>query len=458
MHMKPLSLETIARVTGGRYVGPDTQRAVCITGVVRDNRHVQPGNLFVCIRGARADGHSFAPAAWAAGAACCLMQQAPEDAAGPYVLVDSTLDALRALAKYYRSLFDIPVVGVTGSVGKTSAKEMTAAVLSRRFRVLKTPENLNNEIGVPLTVLRLCAEHQAAVIEMGISDFGEMSRLADIVRPDVCIMTNIGYCHLDALGDLDGVLRAKSEVFQFMKPESTAVLCGDDARLAALDPGVRKITFGLGGENAVRAENVENLGFEGVGCEIVHGGERFAVRIPAFGSHMVLAALAAAAVGLTLGLSGTEIAAGIADFRAVGGRANVRKNGSLTVIDDCYNANPNSVAAALTSLAHVSGRRVAILGDMLELGRDTDQLHRDVGVLAGKLGIDALICCGRSAEYIYKGLISTGIKIPAWNFPMKEALLRTLPSLIQPGDTILVKASHGMHFEQLVDALLALEV
>lgn len=457
MSMKPLSLETIARVTGGRYVGPDALRGTCITGVVRDNRQVQPGNLFLCIRGARADGHSFAPAAYAAGAACCLAEQPLDNAAGPYILVDSTLRALRALAAHYRTLFRIPVVGVTGSVGKTGAKEMTAAVLSRRFNVLKTPENLNNEIGVPLTVLSLQEEHQAAVIEMGISDFGEMSRLADIVRPDICIMTNIGYCHLEALGDLEGVLRAKSEVFQFMKPDATAVVCGDDELLGTFDPGIRKITFGLGRQNTVHAENVRNLGFEGIVCDIVHGDSRISAHIPAFGSHMVLAALAAAAVGLTLGLSDEEIVRGIADFQPVGGRANVRRSGYITVIDDCYNANPNSVSAALLSLAGIQGRRVAVLGDMLELGTNSDQLHRDVGVLVGKLGIDALICCGKSAEFIYKGLISTGIRIPAWHFPMKEALLHTLPSLIRRDDTVLVKASHGMHFEELVRALLELQ-
>ena len=457
MNMKPLSLETIAQVTGGRYVGADAQRQTCITGVVRDHRQIQPGNLFVCIQGARVDGHNFAGAAYASGAACCLAEHPLAQAAGPYILVDSTLRALRALAGYYRTLFDIPVVGVTGSVGKTSAKEMTAAVLSQRFQVHKTQENLNNEIGVPLTILGLRAEHQAAVIEMGISDFGEMSRLAEMVRPDICIMTNIGYCHLEALGNLEGVLRAKSEVFQFMRPDTVAVVCGDDALLSAYDPGIRKITFGLGPQNTVHAENVRNLGFDGVTCDVVHSAGQFAVRIPAFGSPMVLAALAASAVGLTLGLTDAEISQGIADYQPVGGRANVRKSGYITVIDDCYNANPNSVSASLASLASISGRRVAILGDMLELGKNSDQLHRDVGVLAAKLGIDALICCGKNAEFIYKGLISTGLETPAWHFPMKEALLRTLPSLIRQNDTVLVKASHGMHFEQIVDELMTLQ-
>ena len=186
MKMKPLSLQTISEVTKGRLIGSKQESQTCITGVVRDNREVEPGNLFLCIKGERVDGHSFANAAFSAGAACCLAEKEIPDAAGPYILVSSTLEALKELGKYYRSLFRIPVIGITGSVGKTSAKEMTAAVLAEKFNVLKTPENLNNEIGVPLTLLALREEHEAAVVEMGISDFGEMSRLADMVRPSVC--------------------------------------------------------------------------------------------------------------------------------------------------------------------------------------------------------------------------------------------------------------------------------
>ena len=233
MGMKPLTLETIARVTHGAYVGDDVFKNTCITGAVRDNREVVEGCLFVCIRGARVDGHSYANTAFDAGAACCLCERPIEEARGPYVLVESTLSAIKMLGEYYRGLFSIPIIGVTGSVGKTTAKEMVAAVLSSRFNVLKTPENLNNELGVPLTLLSLREEHEAAVIEMGISDFGEMRRLAAMVRPDIVLMTAIGYCHLEKLGDLSGVLRAKSEVFEYMKPEGLAVVNGDDALLAA---------------------------------------------------------------------------------------------------------------------------------------------------------------------------------------------------------------------------------
>jgi UDP-N-acetylmuramoyl-tripeptide--D-alanyl-D-alanine ligase len=454
MGMKPLTLETIARVTGGEYIGDGTLKNTCITGVVRDNREAYEGCLFLCIKGERADGHSFANKAFEAGAACCLAEKPLIEPCGPYVLVESTLQALKALGEYYRSLFDIPVVGVTGSVGKTTAKEMTAAVLSQKYNVLKTPENLNNEIGVPLTLLSLRAEHQAAVIEMGISSFGEMRRLAKMVRPDICLMTTIGYSHLETLGDLEGVLRAKSEVFELMKPMSLAVVNGDDALLRGFDPpGMRKITFGLGMHNDYRAARIETLGTAGVTCSIVSHGAHISVLIPAFGSHVVLGALPAAAIGRYLGLTDEEIRLGLLNFSTVGGRANIVETGYITIIDDCYNANPNSVSAAIKSLCTLEGRKVAILGDMLELGRDSEELHRSIGILAGQAGVDCLICCGAQAEYIFKGLISTGSEIESWHFPLKDAFFSVLPSLIKKGDNVLVKASHGMHFEEITEEL-----
>lgn len=453
MNMKPLSLETIAAVTGGIYHGDSTLRQTCITGVVRDNREVQPGNLFLCIKGNRTDGHRFAPQAFAAGAACCLAERIPENTTGPVIVVQSTLQALKLLGEYYRSLFTIPIIGVTGSVGKTTAKEMTAAVLSQKYCVLKTPANLNNEIGVPLTLLSLREEHEAAVVEMGISDFGEMTRLAKMVRPTICIMTTIGYCHLENLIDLDGVLKAKSEVYQYMAPDAYAIVNGDDEKLRAFDPGVRRITFGLGAENDYRGTNIRSMGTLGVACDITSKSGQFHVKIPAFGSHMVLAALPAAAVGHILGLSDAEITRGFLSYSAVGGRANVSETGYIILIDDCYNANPNSVTAALLSLAALPGRKVAILGDMKELGADADNLHREVGVLADKCGIDCLICCGDKAVFIYKGIISCGTECEAWYFPMKDALLSVLPSLIHEGDNVLVKASHSMQFEEITEAL-----
>jgi len=452
MNMKPLTLETAANVTGGRFVGDEALKSVCITSVIRDSRAVTPGSLFLCIPGAKADGHDFAGRAYAAGAVCCIAEREFPDAAGPYILVESTLSAVKKLGAYYRSLFPIPVVGVTGSVGKTTAKEMIAAVLSEKYRVLKTSENLNNELGVPLTLLSLREEHEAAVIEMGISEFGEMSRLAEMARPDICVMTVIGCCHLENLGDLDGVLRAKGEVFRYMKPDSVAVLNGDDEKLKAFDPGVRKVTFGFGAENDFVAFDMKNLGFDGVSFSLK--GPALSIpdaRIPAFGQHLVSAALAAAAVGRLLGLTGEEIARGFLRYAPVGGRANVISTGPLTIIDDCYNANPDSVRASLSSLAMLGGRKTAILGDMNELGKNTEALHRETGVFAAGTGIDLTVCCGALAKHIADGCAEHGGN--TLYFPDKEMLLAHLGDFVRPGDTVLVKASHSHHFEEIVRAL-----
>ena len=452
MKMKPITLEKIAEVTGGRYFGPRHFRNDRITGVSADSRYVEEGSLFVCIRGTRVDGHDFAKDAVEIGKASCRLAEKELNDGYPYVLVDSTTQAIKALAAYYRSLLTIPVIGIVGSVGKTTAKEMTADVLSRKFCVLKTPANLNNELGVPLTLLSICEEHEAAVIEMGISDFGEMRRLAEMVRPDICVMTSIGYCHLEKLCDLQGVLQAKSEVFESMEPDAIAVVNGDDAMLRDFDPGIRKVTFGLDENNDYRAENVENLGFSGISCDICDEKICVFTLIPAFGTHIVYGALAAAAVGRILGVDGEDVMRGIAEYRPVGGRANVIDTGYITVIDDCYNANPNSMSASLKSLCSLKGKRCAILGDMNELGSDSNELHRQMGVYAADKKIDLLICVGEASEHIYNGYISADGQ-NGYYFKTKEELYPQLPGFFNKKDIVLVKASHGMAFEDIVEEL-----
>ena len=459
MKMKPVTLEKIAEVTGGAFFGPRFSRKDRITGVTTDSREVEPGNLFVCIKGARVDGHNFAEKAAASGAVCRLSERRLDDGC-PYILVDDTLKALRDLAAYYRSLFQIPVIGIIGSVGKTTAKELTAAVLLREKCVLKTHANLNNEIGVPLTLLNLREEHEAAVVEMGISDFGEMRILAEMVRPDIVVMTSIGYCHLEKLGDLKGVLRAKSEVFEFTEPDSVAILNGDDVNLRGLDTGTNVVTYGLGENNDYRAENLESLGFKGISCDIVGPDMRIFALIPAFGSHIAYGALAAAAVGRTLGISPENILRGLADYHPVGGRANVSYTDLVTIIDDTYNANPNSMAAAVRSLSSLraigqaQGKRIAILGDMKELGADSAALHRSIGRLAAEVGIDLVVAIGDDAGNIADGCAEKGGN--AVYLRRKEELYPYLKRLIQKGDVVLVKASHSMEFSEIVEKLKAL--
>jgi len=450
--MKHLTPAIIAKVTGGEYIGDASSRDNRVQGAVRDHREVAPGNLFICIRGARVDGHSFADAAYSAGAACCLAECALPNAAGPYVLVRSTLEAVKTLGAYYRSLFNIPVIGITGSVGKTTAKELVAAALGARFCVLKTAENLNNELGVPLTLLSLEERHEAAVIEMGISDFGEMGRLAQMARPDIFIMTKIGYAHLDNLGDLNGVLKAKTEAFAYMNADGVGVLNGDDELLWGFDPGMRKITYGVLPRNDFRAENVRTEGVGLVAFDAVSDAGSFTVTVPAFGEHIANMALAAVVIGRLLGMTDDDIARGLRSYAPVGGRSSVTDTGYITLIDDCYNANPSSVNPALESLAKLTGRRVAILGDMNELGERSDELHFETGVFANQCGLDLLVCCGDKAKLMYEGFKSAG-GTGAKYFETKAQLIAALPELIEKGDSVLVKASNSMRFEEIVAAL-----
>ncbi len=449
--MKPFTLASAVRAMGGAFRGSDRALDSSITYVTSDSRTAGPGALFVAFRGNRVDGHDFMADCLARGAVACVSEREPGDGETPCVVVDSSLRAEGALAAWHRSRFDIPVIGVTGSVGKTTTKEMIAAVLSAKYDTHKTQKNFNNELGVPQTLLTLGDEHQVSVVEMGISDFGEMRRLTRMVRPTIAVFSVIGDAHLEFLGDRAGVLRAKSEIFEGMDESGLAVLNGDDPLLAACEPGMRRITYGCSEGCDVRAEDVRDMGENGIRLTIRHPGGTFEARIPAFGGHMVYAALAAAAVGLELGLSGDEIARGIGGYHTVGDRARVIHANGLTVVSDCYNANPNSCQAALDSLAGLPGRRVCVLGDMLELGERSPQLHAQVGAYASNAGIEMIVGCGPLAEQIVEGARNAGGE--ALYFADRAALIDALDGIIRPGDSVLVKASHSMAFEAIVERL-----
>ena len=455
--MRAFTVGDALRAAGGRYFGNPEALSRAILGASSDSRSVGAGTLFVAYKGARVDGHDFMAACLRSGAACCLSEREPRDAGEtPCIVVDSTLRAVAAVAGAYRDLFDIPVVGVTGSVGKTTAKEMIWAVLSQRYRTHKNRMNFNNEISLPLMLLDMPQDAQAAVMEMGISNFGEMTRLARMVRPTLAVMTNIGDAHLEFLHDHAGVLRAKTEVFDHMCGAGLAVLNGDDETLRTYDCPVEKITFGRGDWNDFHAVDVENLAGDGMRMTICHHGARLPVEIPAFGAHMVYAALMGAAVGWALGLSDAEIAAGIASYETVGNRARLIEADGFTIFSDCYNANPNSAASALDSLCTLPGRRVCILGDMLELGPDSLRLHRETGARAVRNGVRLVIACGKLARDIYEGARDAGGD--ARYYADREALGAELRELIRPGDCVLVKASHSMAFENVVEALKALKL
>ena len=461
--MKNMTLENIEKACGGRYIGTEAEKKTEVLGVVIDSRQVESGYLFVAIPGEKVDGHKFIPDVFAKGAAAVLSEQQLEDPAGPYILVESTTKALRDLAEYYRKSLDIKVVGITGSVGKTSTKEMIASVLSEKYRVLKTEGNYNNEIGLPLTIFKIRAEHEVAVLEMGISEFGEMHRLATMANPDICVITNIGLCHLENLKTRDGILKAKTESFAHLKKDGIAILNGDDDKLSTIrqvgdkEPvfyGMEeKMEYREDAKKSVYATGVENLGLYGMQARIhTPEGERD-VRIPIPGEHNVYNALAATAVGLSLGLSIDQISSGILKAKTIGGRTNLLNTGSMTVIDDCYNANPVSMKASIDVLATAEGRKIAVLGDMGELGENEKKLHYEVGEYLAKKEIDVLFCAGELSEEIAKAAQKESKTCEVYYFKTRDALLEQLLPFLKKGDTVLVKASHFMEYPKIVKAL-----
>ena len=450
--MKHLTVREAVAACGGRYFGSEAGLEREITTASSDSRVILPGTLFVAYKGARVDGHDFMADCLKKGAAVCLSEREPmNEGEMPCIVVDSTLRGVAAIAGAYRAKFDVPVVGITGSVGKTTAKEMIWAVLNRKFKTHKNRMNFNNEVSLPLMALQMPEDAQAAVMEMGISDFGEMTRLAKMVRPNLVVITNIGDAHLEFLHDHAGVLKAKTEVFDHMTGEGLAILNGDDETLKTYACPVKKITFGMGADNDFAASDVENLGSDGMRMTIHHHGTSFRAHVPAFGAHMVYAALMGAAVGWALGLCDEEIAEGIAAYETVGNRAKLIEANGYTILSDCYNANPNSTACAIDSLVTLPGRKVCILGDMLELGPETRNLHHKTGVYAAKQGVNLLIGCGELSHSTYEGAKEAGCE--AMYFENKAALMEEIKSIICSGDCVLVKASHSKAFEDIVALL-----
>ena len=438
--MTGFTVSDIARVTGGTLYGGGEGRPV--TGAVIDSRRAGPGLMFCALPGERVDGHSFIASALALGSPCALASRAPEGAPGPVICVPDVQQAMGLLARECRARFSGPVVGVVGSSGKTTTKEMCASVLAQRFNTLRTEGNLNNELGVPLTLFRLDAATEAAVVELGISDFGEMTRLGRMAKPDIAVYTLIGRSHLNTLGDLDGVLRAKTELLDEMDGGALVLLNGDDARLASLRPRQLTLSYGLGGGCGLRAAEL-SFG-EGVSFEIRGEGRRIRAGVRAYGRHLVYAALAAAGVGMALGLTDEEIAAGLAAYEPVGRRARVLRAGGVTVIDDCYNSNPDSAALAIDSAADLGGRLVCVLGDMLNLGEGSADMHREVGERA--LAHGALLLTAGEAAAAMGGV----------HFETRDGLIAALPEYLREGDTVLVKASRAMEFERVTEAVLKL--
>ena len=451
--MREMTIDHITNACRGEYRGSALLHDKEVRFITTDSRAAGQDCLFIAIKGEKFDGHDFMRTAVEQGALCCVAEKAPESLNVPYILVDSTLAAARDIAAYYRSRFNIPFIGITGSVGKTTFKEIISSVLSTKYRVLKTPGNFNNEIGVPLSVFGLKDFHEAAVLEMGISDFGEMSRLGAIVRPDMAVFSAIGDSHLEYLGSREGVLKAKSEMLDYMPDSGVVFVNGDDELLNGIECKQEKISFGIGKKCDVRAENINNRGLDGIGLDIMALNRRIPVKINAYGNHMITAALAAASVAMKMGLTDEEIISGINAYHSADRRSSVITSGRCRIIDDCYNANPTSVESSLMSLKSITTRKVCILGDMLELGKDSSELHKKIGRIASQMGLDLIICCGSLAEDIHKGIVDSQGDNSTVYFARKDELAVALNDLIQQGDTVLVKASRGMKFEEIVNTL-----
>ncbi len=461
--MKNLTLRNIAEVCGGKLYGSgERQDTKEVEGVVLDSRLAEAGYLFIATKGERVDGHSFIPQVLQKGAAGVVCEKLPEvmEEKDCFILVEDSFQALKDIAEFYRKQLDITVVGITGSVGKTSTKECIAAVLSEKYQVLKTEGNFNNEVGLPLTILKIRDCHEVAVVEMGISDFGEMRRLSRIAAPDICVLTNIGQCHLENLKSRQGILKAKTEIFEFMKEDGMVCLNGDDDMLETIGEvkGRKPMTFGRRECNRVYAEHVENKGLFGSSATVHMDDEAFEMDIPLPGEHMVYNALAAVCAGSLLGLTGEEMRKGIAKVEAVSGRSHILRLEDRVVIDDCYNANPVSVCAAIDLLCTALSRKAAVLGDMFELGEAEKEMHAKVGAYAVERGIDVLIFIGALAEFMYGSAIETADRLGIskeriYYFKEKREFLEKWKDILQKGDTILVKASHGMAFHEIVESL-----
>ena len=446
-----MTLREILDACEGRWYGDPGLLDRAPADIVTDSRKAGPGSLFIALRGERTDGHRYIPDVLERGVLAVLCEE--EGPAGePRLVVPSVMKALRHAARWNRNRFSIPFVGITGSVGKTTAKEMTAAVLAAHGPTFKTPGSMNGQLGIPVALMGLEPGYEAAVMEMGISLPGEMRRLSSVVRPDMAVFMNIGDSHLEALGDRQGILREKAEMLAYSAPDAPLICNGDDPLLNGWDFGRPVIRFGLGSHCQVRGTDLMTVdGGEAQRCTVCHDGGQFSVYIPAYGVYMIYAVLAAAAVGLTLGLTEEEIIRGVAADKTVGHRSRIVHTGYCTLIDDCYNANPTSNRAAIDSMAGLPGRKVCILGDMREMGPQSRRLHEEIGRYAAEHGVQALYTQGEDAAYMAQAAGDI-----ARHFPDKAALIAALPELIRPGDLVLVKASHGPAFDEVAAAVEAL--
>ena len=432
-----MTVAEIAALCGGRLEGDGS---AAVTAFYTDSRETQPGKMFVPIRGEKTDAHRFIPQVFAAGAAATFSEAILEDPAGPVVYVADSRAALQRVAACYRERFSIPVIGITGSVGKTTTKEMVALAVSAGLRTMKTAGNANSQIGLPMTVLRIAPEDEAAVVEMGVSMPGEMARIARVAKPTAAVITNIGVSHIEFMKTRGNILAEKFRIADYLPAGGKVFVNGDDDLLGALEstPEKQIVRFGLGENCGWRAVELDADAC-GTRFTCVHGGCKTPVYVPAAGEHNVRNALAALAVA---------DAVGVPLEKAV--RQQIREAGGVTLIDDTYNASPDSMRAALKILADlkVQGKRYAVLADMLELGDYAVQGHRETGAFARENGVDCAVGIGPLAKHIVEGFGPGGV----W-FATNAEAADYLKAQVRPGDAVLCKGSRSMHTDEIIRAL-----
>ncbi|NLK70334.1 MAG: UDP-N-acetylmuramoyl-tripeptide--D-alanyl-D-alanine ligase [Clostridiales bacterium] len=448
--MEKILLSDIARTVGGTI---DIKSE--IGEISTDTRQLIAGSVFIAIRGERFDGHDYVAKAFEKGAVAAITEKQIENY--PCIIVNDTRKAFLDLARYYRSLFNIILVGVTGSVGKTTTKEMIALVLSEKYNTLKTEGNLNNEIGLPKTLLGINKSHKAAVIEMGMSDFGEIERLSNTAIPTISVITNIGFSHIENLKTQEGILKAKLEILSGMSPDAPLVVNADDRLLSTVKDSLNRRVLTYGIENKTADYYAKNIYEENNGTifTVKYQDRDVEVSLPCIGRHNVLNALSAFCIGINSGISEEEIINALKKYKPDELRQNIVKKGEQTVIIDCYNASPDSMKASLSVLLQVkaenNGRKVAVLGDMLELGEMSRQLHENVGRFTEMADVDMLFTYGYDSVYIAEKAKESGVSV--MHTDDKAKLVNELKTYLKAGDVVLFKGSRGMRLEEVIDGL-----
>ena len=453
-----LSIHEIANACNGNLLHCDAVD-LTVTSICTDTRKITPGALFVPLKGETFDGHDFIAQAAAQGAVCALTENKIDDAHTPIPLihVSSTYKALLDLAAYYRKIHNVKVIAIAGSAGKTTTKEMIAAVLAQRYKTKKTPGNFNNHIGLPLSIFQLEPDDQVLVLEMGMNHAGEITPLSQISQPDIAVITYIGDEHMENFANHEAVLQANLEIVDGMLPGGKVILNGDNALLTGAIAKQKTQAFDVHCPSSDSIIHVEPHGMTKTDCHFRINGLDIHATIPLPGNHMALNALIAATVGIEIGLTPQEIADGLANMEVPGGRLNITQANGMTVINDAYNASPASMREAINVLLldtpdkTKTTRRVCILGDMFELGQVSEERHREVGAFAADASIDLLIAIGPMARWLYEGYIAATDRVfSALHFADADTFLAQWQTLLFPGDIVLVKASRGMKFEKIV--------